>query len=165
MLVKRDLMYLAAGLAALFLQTTVFSHLAVRPDFVLILVICLGLSEEPFSGVVLAFILGCLTDVFAGSAPGFSALTKTLIFLLVHVARARLFFDESLARVGLVAIAALVEALAFVLLVKFTSGTTMPSATLGRLVVGSVLVTTLAAPPCFVLLRRTGMVLWEHRGL
>jgi rod shape-determining protein MreD len=165
MLMKRDLMYLTAGLAALFLQTTVFSHFSVRPDFVLILVVCLGLSEEPFSGVVLAFILGCLTDVFAGSAPGFFALTKTLIFLFVHTARSRLFFDDPLARVGLVSIAALVEALAFVLLVKFRSATTIPSATLGRLIVGSVLLTTLAAPLCFALLRRTGMVLWEHRGL
>lgn len=161
---KRNLMYLTAGLAALLLQTTVFSHLAVRPDFVLILVVCLGLSEEPLSGVVLAFILGCLTDVFAGSAPGFFALTKTLIFLFVYVARSRLFFDDPLARVGLVSIAALMEALAFVLLVRFTSATTIAPAMLGQLIVGSVLLTSLAAPLCFVALRRAGMVLWEHRG-
>ena len=161
---KRNLMYLTAGLAALLLQTTVFSHLAVRPDFVLILVVCLGLSEEPLSGVVLAFILGCLTDVFAGSAPGFFALTKTLIFLFVYVARSRLFFDDPLARVGLVSIAALMEALAFVLLVRFTSATTIAPAMLGQLIVGSVLLTSLAAPLCFVALRRAGLVLWEHTG-
>jgi len=160
---KRDMMYLIAGLAALFLQTTVLSHLPVKPDLVLILVVCLGLSQEAFSGVVLAFMLGCLTDVFAGSTPGFFALTKTIVFLLAYVARGRLFFDDSLARAGLVFIAAFMEVSIFLFFVNLRSATAIPVASMGRLALGSVLLTTLAAPFCFPLLTRTGIVLWEQR--
>jgi rod shape-determining protein MreD len=159
---KRGMMYLIAGLVALFLQTTVLSHLPVKPDLVLILVVCMGLSQEAFSGLVLAFMLGCLTDVFAGSTPGFFALTKTLVFLLAYIARGRLFFDDTLARAGLVLIAALMEVSIFVFLVKLRSVTAIPLTAMGRLALGSVLLTTLAALFCFPVFKRTGIVLREQ---
>jgi rod shape-determining protein MreD len=152
---KDGMIYLAAGLVALFLQTTIFSHFPVKPDFVLVLVVCLGLSHMTVSGAVLAFLLGCLNDVFAGSTPGFFALTKTLIFFFVYATRGRLYFESYLAKAGLVSIAVLIEAVLLLLLVRFTSSPPTLPFSVGRLIIGPVLVTTLVAPLCFMLLRRT----------
>ena len=152
---KDAIIYLVVGLGALFLQTTVFSHFPVRPDLVLVLVVCLGLSQMTFAGVLIAFFLGCLMDVFAGSTPGFFALTKTMIFLLVYTTRGGLFFESHLARAGLVAVAVLLEAFVVLLLLRFTSfPPTFPSSA-GRLIVGPLALTTVIAPFCFILLRRT----------
>lgn len=152
---KRGIIYLTAGLAALFLQTTLLSHLPIKPDLVLVLVVCLGLSYEPFSGAVLAFLLGCLTDVFAGSTPGFFALTKTVIFFFVYGMRERLYFESHLAKVGLVSVAALIEATMLVLLVRVTTYSAAPPSSMGPLIIGPVLLTALFAPFCFVLFKRT----------
>ncbi|NIQ39966.1 MAG: rod shape-determining protein MreD [Proteobacteria bacterium] len=151
---KTVLIYLAAALSALFLQTTVLSHLPVKPDLVLILVVCLGLSSAPFSGALLAFLLGCLTDVFAGSTPGFFALTMTVIFFLVIALRSRLYFESTVAKIGLVFLAALVEAVMLVFLTGLTSYLSILPSSLGRLIVGPVLFTALFAPVCFMVLKR-----------
>ena len=157
-IMKRVMVYLAIGLVALFLQTTVFSHLPIKPDLVLLLVVCLGLSQVTFEGAVLAFLLGVFMDVFAGSTPGFFALTKTLIFLFVYATRGRLYFESHLAKTGLVAMAALIEAVILVLLIRFTSHTPTPASSLGHLIVAPILVTTGVAPFWFMLLRRTKIV-------
>ena len=155
---QRSIIYLTAGLVALFLQTTIFSHLPIKPDLVLVLTVCLGLSAPPLSGVVLAFVLGCITDVFAGSTVGFFALTRTVVFLLVYSTRGRLYFESYLAKAGLVSIAALIEATMLVFLVGFTSGSPVLTSSMGRMMAGPVLLTALFAPLCFMVLRRTRIV-------
>lgn len=152
---KNGIICLGAGLVALFLQTTVFSHLPIKPDLILVLVVCLGLSHVTFAGAVLAFLLGCLMDVFAGSTPGFFALTKTVIFFLVYATRGHLNFESHPAKAGLVSMVALVEAVMLVFLIRFTSYPPAFPSSMGRLVIGSVLFTTLVAPFCFMLLKRT----------
>lgn len=152
---KNAMIYLAAGLVALFLQTTVFPHLPVKPDLVLVLVVCLGLFHTPFAGALLAFLLGCLMDVFAGTTLGFFALTKTLVFFLVYSTRGRLYFDSHLAKAGLVLIAVSIETTMIFLLLRFTSDSSILPPSVGRLIVGPILFTTLVAPFCFALLKRT----------
>jgi len=159
---KKEMIYLTAGLVALFLQTTVFSHLPAKPDVVLILVVCLGLSHGPFAGAVLAFFLGCLMDVFAGSTPGFFALTKTLIFFFVYSVRGHLFFDFYPAKAVLVLISALIEAAIFLLLVRFTSYSQVLPSSMARLIIGPIVLTTLVAPCCFMLLKRTRILALEY---
>jgi len=152
---KKTMIYLLAGLAALLFQTTVFSHLPFKADIVLILVVCLGLSEGPFSGAILAFLLGCLMDVFAGSTPGFFALTKTLVFLFVFSVRGHLFFNFYPAKAVLVLIAAFIEATVFLILARFTSYSAMGHSSMARMILGPIILTTLVAPCCFILFKRT----------
>lgn len=152
---KNSMIYLAAGLAALFLQTTVFPHLSIKADLVLVLVVYLGLFHTPAAGAVLAFLLGCIMDVFAGSTLGFFALSKTSVFFFVCSMRGHLYFESHLAKAGLVLVAALIEAAIFFLLVRFTSYSPTVPSSLGRLIIGPVLLTALVAPFCFVLFKRT----------
>jgi rod shape-determining protein MreD len=160
-MMRKGLTVLAAGLVALFLQTAVFSHFPIKPDFVLILVVGLGLSVEPFEGVILAFLLGCLMDVFAGSTVGFFALSKTIVFLFVFAVRGHLFLEPYAAKAGLVLTGALIEAVLLLLLVQFALSSLISAPSMGRLIVGPVLLTTLIAPFCFIGLKRTGMLAWE----
>ncbi len=155
---KNGMICLAAGLTALFLQTTIFSHFSIKPDLVLVLVVCLGLSQATFAGALLAFLLGCLMDVFAGSTPGFFALTMTVIFSFVCATRGHLNFESQLAKTGLVLVAALIEAVMLLLLIRFTSHPPIFPSSAGRLIIGSVVFTTLVAPFCFTLLKRTRIV-------
>lgn len=152
---RRGIVYLAAGLIALFLQTTAFSHLSVKPDLVLVLVVSLGLSRVTYSGAILAFFLGFLMDVFAGSTFGFFALTKTLIFFLVYATRGRLYFESHLAKAGLVALAVLIEAVLFLVLLRFTSPMPNLPFSVWQMVIGPVVSTSLASPFCFILLNRS----------
>lgn len=156
---KNSIIYLIAGLVALFLQITIFSHLPIKPDLILVLVVFLGLSHTPFAGAVLSFLLGCLTDVFAGSTPGFFALTMTIIFFFVYGMRGHLYFDSYLAKAGFVLIAALIEAAMFLLLVRFTSCSPILPSSIARLIIGPVLLTTLVAPFCFILFKRSRILI------
>jgi rod shape-determining protein MreD len=151
---KQSVVYLVGGLVALLLQTTIFSHLPIKPDFVLILVVSIALSQLTFAGAVLAFLLGCLTDVFAGSTPGFFTLTKTVVFFLVYSTRGRLYFESYLSKAALVLLIALIEGFMLMLLVHFTSGQSIFSSPLGRLVVGPAVFTALVSPACFAVLQR-----------
>jgi rod shape-determining protein MreD len=160
-MIKKGLTVLAAGLAALFLQTAVLSHLPIKPDLVLILVVGLGLSYEPFRGVLLAFLLGCLMDVFGGSTVGFFALSKTLVFLFVFAVRGHLFLEPYLAKAGLVLTAALIEAVLFLLFVRLALSLAISAPTMGQLIAGPVLLTTLIGPLCFHGLKGAGMLAWE----
>ena len=66
---SRLLIYFGCGLLFLLLQSTVIPWLLpayLKPDLLLILLIYLGLNENFRSGAFLAYLLGCLLDVFAG---------------------------------------------------------------------------------------------------
>jgi rod shape-determining protein MreD len=135
---KHPLVYLLAGLVALFVQTTVFSHLPLKPDLVLVLVVCLGLSEMTYAGALLAFLLGCLMDVFAGSTFGFFALTKTAVFFFIYATRGHLFFESLLAKVGLVAACVLIEALILLSLSRIGLHSPSLPSTLDPLILGPI---------------------------
>jgi rod shape-determining protein MreD len=157
---KQTLIYLTAGLLALLLQTTVLSHLPIKPDLILILVVCLGLSNKPVAGAVLAFLFGCLMDVFAGSTLGFFALTKTLVFFFTYSVKGHLFFDYQPAKVLLILVSALIEAVLFLLLARLTFHWAIVPSSMAGLILGPILLTTLVAPVCFVLLKRSGVLVY-----
>ena len=54
-----------------------------KPDFVLLLVIWLGLRESPWRGGMLVYLLGCIYDLHAGTYPGLHGFVFLPIFLLV----------------------------------------------------------------------------------
>ena len=67
---SRLLLYFGLLLVALLLQTVFlppFFSSGMKPDFVLLLVIWLGLRESPWRGGVLVYLLGCIYDLHAGT--------------------------------------------------------------------------------------------------
>ncbi|MDH3998951.1 MAG: rod shape-determining protein MreD [Desulfuromonadales bacterium] len=55
-----------------------------KPDMILILVVYLGLHEEPWRGGLLAYLLGCCYDGVAGGFPGLNGFLLLGIFLAVR---------------------------------------------------------------------------------
>lgn len=84
---NRTLIYLGMAGIAVVLQT-VFLPLVLqgyyKPDLFLILVIYLGLHEEPRRGGLLAYLLGWCYDGVAGSFPGLNGFVLLGIFLAVR---------------------------------------------------------------------------------
>jgi len=80
---NRLLFYFGCGLLFLLLQSTLLAWLLpeyLRPDLLLILLIYLGLNESFRSGALLAYLLGCLFDVFAGHYLGLYGFVFLAIF-------------------------------------------------------------------------------------
>jgi len=94
---NRLLIYFGCGLVFLLLQATVIPWLLpvyLRPDLLLILLIYLGLNEKFRSGALLAYLLGCLLDVFAGHYLGLNGFVFLALFFLTRLA-VRWFNTES----------------------------------------------------------------------
>lgn len=84
---NRTLIYLAMAGAAVVLQTVIFPVVLQgysKPDLLLILVIYLGLHEEPRRGGLIAYLLGWGYDGVAGGFPGLNGFVLFGIFLAVR---------------------------------------------------------------------------------
>lgn len=94
---NRLLIYFGCGLVFLLLQSTLIPWLLpayLRPSLLLILLIYLGLNEQFRSGALLAYLLGCLLDVFSGHFLGLYGFVFLTIFFLTRIA-VRWFNTES----------------------------------------------------------------------
>lgn len=83
----RIAVYFSFGLLFLLFQSALFPRLFplyLKPDLLLILVVYLGLNENYGSGGLLAYMFGCLLDVFAGSFMGMYGLSFLVIFFTVR---------------------------------------------------------------------------------
>ena len=83
----RITLYLFVGLLCMLFQTALFPRLFpvyLKPDLLLILVVYLGVNEEYGSGGLLAYLFGCLLDVFAGSYVGMYGLSFLVLFFTVR---------------------------------------------------------------------------------
>lgn len=84
---NRTLIYLAMAGVAVVLQTVLFPVVLqgyYKPDLLLILVVYLGLHEEPRRGGLLAYLLGWGYDGVAGGFPGLNGFVLFGIFLAVR---------------------------------------------------------------------------------
>ena len=84
---NRTLVYLAMAGIAVVLQTAILPLVLqgyYKPDLLLILVVYLGLHEEPRSGCVLVYLLGWCYDGVAGSFPGLNGFVLLGVFLAVR---------------------------------------------------------------------------------
>ncbi|BCR04368.1 hypothetical protein DESUT3_14370 [Desulfuromonas versatilis] len=96
---KRVTTYLLLALGLLVLQTSLFPRVlpfSLKPDLLLILVIYLGLKEEIPRGGCVALVLGCMQDVFAGTAVGLFGFVLLMTFLGVRALADRLNTESSL---------------------------------------------------------------------
>ena len=84
---SRTMIYLAMAGIAVVLQTVAFPvllHGYYKPDLLLILVVYLGLHEEPRRGGLLVYLLGWAYDGVAGGFPGLNGFVLFGIFLAVR---------------------------------------------------------------------------------
>jgi rod shape-determining protein MreD len=108
----RLIAYFSLGFVLLVLQTTlvpVLLPLHFKPDLLLILVVYLGLHEGYVRGGTLAYVLGCLQDVFAAGYPGLFGLAFLGVFLAVRGMAIRLNTESSVLLLLLVAIGTLLQ--------------------------------------------------------
>ena len=95
---NRTLIYLGMAGIAVILQTVLLPVVLqgyYKPDLLLILVIYLGLHEEPRRGGLLAYFLGCCYDGIAGSFPGLNGFVLLGIFLAVRAIVTRVNTESS----------------------------------------------------------------------
>ena len=94
---NRLLVYFGCGLVFLLLQSTLMAWSLppyLRPDLLLILLIYMGLNEKFRTGALLAYVLGCLVDVFSGHFLGLYGFVYLSIFFLTRIG-VRWFNTES----------------------------------------------------------------------
>ena len=68
----------------------------VKPDLMLIVIICLAFLSNPQEGIVVGFAGGLLKDIFSVSLLGIHALVKTTIGYLSGIIRERIFYQHLL---------------------------------------------------------------------
>jgi len=84
---NKTLIYLVLAGIAVILQTVILPQVLpgyYKPDLLLILVIYLGLHEEPWRGGLLVYFLGWCNDGIAGVFPGLTGFVLLGIFLTVR---------------------------------------------------------------------------------
>ncbi|HEY8368545.1 MAG TPA: rod shape-determining protein MreD [Thermodesulfobacteriota bacterium] len=111
---KRPLVFLALGGAALVLQMTVLDVLpfgALKPDLVLLLLLYLSGRSDAIPGGLVAFALGYAMDVLSGAPFGLFTVTKVVIYFLGYLAAKRVYLTAGLAPAVMAVVATVVEGL------------------------------------------------------
>ncbi len=97
--------YFLLGFIFVLVQTSLFARclpMFLKPDLLLILVIYLGLNEKYVRGGLLAYLLGCLEDVFAGHYLGLYGFALLVTFFAVRGLAGRLNTESSLLLLSMV---------------------------------------------------------------
>jgi rod shape-determining protein MreD len=155
------LIFFAAAVAALLLQTTVWHWLPLGgaiPDLLLIICVYLGLHQHSVGGALGAFLLGYAQDSFSGSAVGLNAFAMSLVFTLVYLTSRRLWVDNTVSKVVLVFLASVIKTLVVVLLLAIFLSTDGVWTTLTRHLAIESTVVALLSPLVFSLLAHTRRV-------
>lgn len=116
---RRIAIYLLIGLFFMLFQTVLFPKvfpIYLKPDLLLILVVYLGVNERFGPGGVLAYIFGCLLDVFAGSHLGMYGMTFLVLFFSVRGAVSFFNAENPFLLIFMVFCGTLIEAMMLILL-------------------------------------------------
>jgi rod shape-determining protein MreD len=114
--VRRTLTLTAVIVAALLLQTTVFSEvllLGARPELLYLVTIVFAMLEGPPSGAVAGFAGGMAQDFLLNQPKGITALTLTLLGYAVGLLRQYIVSPSSLLPVFLVSIGTFVGVVSY----------------------------------------------------
>ncbi len=118
---RRFIFSLFLGVILLTLQTTLLTFFPIqriRPDFVFIQILYLGLFYPPVSGGILAFFLGFLMDLFSGNSFGLYTLCRPLIFYMTQLFKGRFYLESFTSQFLFVFIFGLVEGLFVLMLIR-----------------------------------------------
>jgi len=158
---KAILLFSLLAIATLLLQTTVMPQ-ALRgrasPDLLLIVCVYLALYRHSAGGAAAAFGLGYLQDAFSGSAMGLNAFGMSLVFGFIYLTSRRLWVDNTLSRVVVVFIAAIIKTGAILVLVASFVSMQGLGLSIFRSVLFDALVVAALSPAAFALLARTHLL-------
>lgn len=167
---KRNVLLLFLGILFLTFQTTLLSYLPIqriRPDIVLVLILCWGFTLPPISGGILSFFLGYLMDLFSGNSFGLYTFTRPLLFYLAHLFKGRFYLESFLSQSFLVFVFALFEG--FLILALLSALSPAPLGNLTPLLFAyflpQSLLTGLIAPILFFLLHKLFLYLSQMQGI
>jgi rod shape-determining protein MreD len=100
---KNFIVYLVLALIFLVIENTLlvlFLPSLLIPDFILIMVFYLGFSNRSISGMLSAFSLGYLTDVFSAGVIGSSSFTLVVVFVITSMLARLLNLNSMLIKIG-----------------------------------------------------------------
>ena len=98
---NRFFIYIITGVMFILAQTALLpSLLETTPNLTLLLVIYLGLHEQPLTGAFYAWVLGCLLDVFSGMTLGLYGMIMLLTFCITSVGGRQLNPDSTMMMIG-----------------------------------------------------------------
>lgn len=107
-------------LLAFILQSTIAHSLSVfsaRPDFILLILVYIGLSHGPVAGTLMGWMVGLLQDFYGPAVNlGLNALCKTLVGYLAGYGKERLYKDSLLNVLGLLIVAVILHDLVYYLI-------------------------------------------------
>jgi rod shape-determining protein MreD len=155
--VKRVGILVTAGLVAVLCQATLFAYLPwgwPKPDFVLIIVLYIGFFLSPTEGGVISFLLGYLTDLFAGHLMGLFTFTRVSAWFLSKLGSGVLHLRSVPAQTLFVSFYTVVDALILVGTLRFFGGPNYPLPELGTRVWIQAALNGVSAPFVITLLQR-----------
>jgi rod shape-determining protein MreD len=127
----------------------------VKPDLILIVVICLSFISGPEEGVMAGFVGGLLKDVFSVHILGINALVKTVIGYVSGSIKEKIFYQHLL---WLVTIATFVFTMINNLLIYFLLSALYPNYDFAYILKGFIfmqaLINTIFAPFIFAVIRK-----------
>ncbi len=91
------LVYLFLGAVFLILQASVIAFILPKhfqPDIILIIVFFVGFRFATWNGVLIAFCLGYLADLFSGNVLGISSFALIIDYLIVYFMVKSLYFNN-----------------------------------------------------------------------
>ena len=139
------------------LQTTAFSHFPFVPDLLLIFCVYLGIYHGTMAGAASAFFLGYMLDSCSGTPAGMWTLAMSLVFTVTKLLSQRLWIQNPLCVLGLVAGAVLLKAGTFLALLEVHWAVAPIWSFLTQYVLWDLLLALSLTPLIFVLLAR-----WER---
>jgi rod shape-determining protein MreD len=98
LLLNKNLLLFFTGLLLLFFQIhplLPFCKIGCRPDFLLILVLFIGINYTILKGAFCCFLLGCFIDVFSGATTGLYSTIYLSIFIVIKFLQKFLVFDSA----------------------------------------------------------------------
>ncbi len=101
------LSYFIIAILLLILQTSLLPSLPDwmgRPDPLFVLIVCVALRFDIYSGAILLLLLGLIMDIFSGIFLGIYPITYLLLFALLKAVAKKLAINESVHRLPLVLI-------------------------------------------------------------
>ena len=138
------------GLAWLIVKSVLLTYLpggVPVPDVILVLVVLAAFRYPLASASVLAFSLGLMQDMMAGGVLGLHALSKTVVCALTATLAARFYFPNLVAKVGMVVLGGLADALLITIVQSIEHGIVQSIVFLTHHLLLQVLVTGVVTPP------------------
>lgn len=133
-----------------FLNSTWFSALPVKPDLVLILIVWLSLKQGPFPGEVSGFCIGFIEDILSLSPLGYHMTARTLIGLSIGSVREYIGIDRLVVPLSFTAIAYLLQSLWLIIIIRIFSIEVIYYPLFSLPAVYSFLLTVIIAPLVFL---------------